>query len=90
MGKEVFIDCVGTTADNVLLNIGGKNMYRYETHLHTSPVSRCAQATVEDSLQFYKSIGYDGVFITNHFIDGNINIDQSKSYAEKIQFYCSD
>ena len=65
-------------------------MYRYETHLHTNPVSKCARATVGDSLQFYKSIGYDGVFITNHFIDGNINIDQSKSYAEKIQFYFSD
>lgn len=76
--------------DNVLLNIEGKNMYRYETHLHTNPVSKCARATVGDSLQFYKSIGYDGVFITNHFIDGNINIDRSKSYAEKIQFYFSD
>ena len=70
--------------------IEGKKMYRYETHLHTNPVSKCAIATVEDSLRFYKSIGYDGVFITNHFIDGNINIDRSKSYAERIQFYFSD
>ena len=65
-------------------------MYRYETHLHTYPVSKCARAAVENSLQFYKSMGYDGVFITNHFIDGNINIDRSKSYAERIQFYFSD
>lgn len=65
-------------------------MYKYETHLHTSPVSKCAKATVRDSLQFYKSMGYDGVFITNHFIDGNINMDKSKPYAEKIAFYFSD
>lgn len=65
-------------------------MYKYETHMHTKPVSKCANATVEESLQFYKSIGYDGVFITNHFIDGNINIDQSKSYFEKVNFYFSD
>ena len=44
-------------------------MYRYETHLHTFPVSRCAIASVEESLKYYKELGYDGVFITNHFPD---------------------
>lgn len=66
------------------------DMYRYETHLHTSPVSRCAKATVEESLDFYKGLGYDGVFVTNHFLDGNINIDRSKPYEKKIDFYFSD
>ena len=65
-------------------------MYKYETHLHTSPVSKCANATVEDTLRFYKELGYDGVFITNHFLDGNINIDKSLPYEEKINFYFSD
>lgn len=65
-------------------------MYKYETHLHTNPVSECAIATVEEQLTFYKSLGYDGVFITNHFLDGNINIDRNKSYEEKLDFYCSD
>lgn len=65
-------------------------MYRYETHLHTSPVSKCAKADVRESLEFYKSIGYDGVFITNHFIDGNCNHDPDASYKEQINFYFSD
>lgn len=65
-------------------------MYRYETHLHTLPVSRCAQAGVEESLRFYKDRGYDGVFITNHFLDGNINITPEASYQEKLDFYFSD
>lgn len=65
-------------------------MYQYETHLHTSPVSKCARATVRETVQFYKDMGYDGVFITNHFIDGNINIDKSRPYEEKIEFYFSD
>lgn len=65
-------------------------MYRYETHLHTSPVSACARATVRQSVEFYKSMGYDGLFITNHFIDGNISIDSSKPYADRIEFYFSD
>ena len=65
-------------------------MYRYETHLHTAPVSRCAKATVEESLAFYKKLGYHGVFITNHFLDGSIGIDKTKPYAEQIHFYFSD
>jgi hypothetical protein len=65
-------------------------MHRYETHLHTYPVSRCAHAGVEESIAFYKERGYAGVFITNHFLDGNINIDYSLPYEEKINFYFSD
>ena len=65
-------------------------MYRYETHLHTYPVSRCAKRTVRENLEFYKSLGYDGIFITNHFLDGNINIEYDRPYEEKIDFYCSD
>ena len=65
-------------------------MFRYETHLHTSPVSRCAKATVRESLEFYKTLGYDGVFITNHFIDGNINVDRSLPYRDRIEFFYSD
>ena len=48
--------------------------YRYETHLHTYPVSKCGKKTVEESLLFYQKLNYRGVFITNHFIDGNINM----------------
>ena len=65
-------------------------MYKYETHMHTSPVSRCAKATVRESLEFYKSMGYDGVFITNHFLDGNIDIDSNLPYEDRINFYFSD
>lgn len=65
-------------------------MYLYETHLHTSPVSRCASATVRETLKYYKKLGYKGVFITNHFIDGNINIDRSASYEERVNFFFSD
>ncbi|MBO7176669.1 MAG: hypothetical protein J6W14_04785, partial [Clostridia bacterium] len=64
-------------------------MYRYETHLHTYPVSRCAKHTVRETLEYYKSLGYDGIFITNHFLDSNINIEKDRPYEEKIEFYFS-
>ena len=65
-------------------------MYKYETHLHTYPVSKCAKANVLENLEYYKSLGYEGVFITNHFLDGNINLDKNLPYHEGIEFYFSD
>lgn len=65
-------------------------MYLYETHLHTYPVSRCARAGVRDTVEYYKSIGYDGIFLTNHFLGGNINIDPTLPYEERVEFYFSD
>jgi hypothetical protein len=64
--------------------------YLYETHLHTAPVSKCARAGVRETVEFYKDNGYKGIFITNHFIDGNINIDRSLPYEERINFFFSD
>jgi hypothetical protein len=65
-------------------------MYKYETHLHTAPVSKCAKCGVRENLEFYKKLGYDGVFITNHFLDGNVSVDRSLPYNEQIEFYFSD
>ncbi len=78
-----------------MLLAGGKKvspLYRYETHLHTSPVSACAKKTVRENLEFYRSLGYDGVFITNHFLDGNFvaRHNTEMSYEEKIRLYFSD
>ena len=65
--------------------------HRYETHLHTSPVSACARASVEDSVRAYKALGYTGVFITNHFLDGNIAFEiRGHSYAEMLDYYYRD
>lgn len=63
-------------------------MYLYETHLHTSPMSACAKATVRENLEYYKSAGYAGVFLTDHFIDGNICHEiRALPYEEKIRRY---
>ena len=50
---------------NSLISVPG---YKYETHMHTKPVSACGKASVRESLEFYKGLNYDGVFITNHFL----------------------
>ena len=65
-------------------------MFKYETHLHTFPVSKCACATVSETLDYYKYLSYDGVFVTNHFLDGNINVESGLPYKERLDFYFSD
>ena len=66
-------------------------MYKYETHLHTSPVSKCARSSVRDTLMLYKSLGYEGAFITNHFIQGNMTRPEGMtSYEDLVNFYFSD
>ena len=65
-------------------------MYRYETHMHTYPVSRCARTEVREALEFYRAQGFDGVFVTNHFLDGNVNISRDLPYEERLKFYFTD
>ena len=66
-------------------------MVLYETHCHTSPVSLCGKASVEDTVTFYKRMGYDGIFLTNHFLDGNINPEILKlPYRRQIDAYFAD
>ena len=65
-------------------------MYKYETHLHTAPVSKCATASIREYLEVYKKLGYDGIFVTNHFLDGSLNIDKTKPYEERLNFFYSD
>lgn len=65
-------------------------MYKYETHLHTSGVSACSRADVREQMEFYKELGYDGIFITNHFVDGNGLCNGMKDYNEKIEFFFTD
>ncbi|MBQ9806127.1 MAG: histidinol phosphatase [Clostridia bacterium] len=64
--------------------------FLYETHLHTLPVSRCGHFSVRENLEFYKKIGYAGVFITNHFIDSPKDKRWLPTYGENIQYFFSD
>ena len=65
-------------------------MYLYETHLHAQPISACARVSIRDNLEFYKQKGYTGVFMTDHFVDGNYAREaRSLPYDERIRYYFS-
>jgi len=41
--------------------------YKYETHAHTSGLSRCGKISPRDLVRLYASLRYAGVCVTNHF-----------------------
>ena len=70
---------------------GEENMaeYLYETHLHTAQSSACGSVSGADMADYYKSLGYAGIFVTDHFLNGNTTADASLPYAERIEIFCS-
>lgn len=62
--------------------------YRYETHMHTSEGSRCGKSTAAEMIRSYKEQGYTGVFVTDHFFNGNCAVDRSLSWEEKVELFC--
>ena len=68
-------------------------MYLYETHCHTKNSSACASNTPEQIVELYLANGYNGVFITDHFLNGNAVVSRddrfkNASYQEKIEAFC--
>lgn len=63
-------------------------MYRYETHLHTAESSACATASAEKQAMFYKSRGYSGIFVTDHFLNGNTTVPKNLGWSERVERFC--
>lgn len=63
-------------------------MYLYETHLHTSQASACSSATGAQMARAHKEAGYTGVFITDHFFNGNTCVPREKPWKERVALFC--
>ena len=44
-------------------------MYKYELHAHTSECDRDAHLSARELVHLYKEAGYDGMVITDHYIE---------------------
>ena len=56
--------------------------------MHTTEGSACGRSTGKEMVQAYKAAGYTGVFVTDHFFNGNCAIDRSLSWEEKVEQFC--
>lgn len=63
-------------------------LYRYDTHVHTSEGSLCGESTADEMARKFKEEGYDGIFITDHFFNGNCAIPQDLPWEERVEMYC--
>ena len=64
-------------------------MLRYETHCHTAESSACATATGERQAEFYKSQGFGGIVVTDHFLNGNTRAPENIPWEERVDILCS-
>ncbi len=62
-------------------------MFKYETHVHTSEASACASATGAAQAMLYKSRGYAGIIVTDHFFNGNSAIPREYTWEEKVECF---
>ncbi len=63
--------------------------YKYETHLHTKNSSACGHTQAKDYVDFYLKLGFDGIFVTDHFYLGNTCIDRSLPWEQWVENYCA-
>lgn len=63
-------------------------MNKYETHCHTREASACAGASAENQVLFYKSRGFKGIFVTDHFLNGNTSVPHDLPWEERVEGLC--
>lgn len=63
-------------------------MYLYETHCHTAKVSACSRLSSEEIVELYIENGYSGVFVTDHFLNGNTTVDRRLLFEEAVEKFC--
>ena len=59
--------------------------YRYETHLHTCQGSACASATGAEMARAHLAAGYTGIFITDHFFNGNTAVPRELPFFPRLR-----
>lgn len=64
--------------------------YLCETHCHTAKTSACSRLSPKDIVDVYVQNGYKGVFITDHFLNGNTTVVRghpNASYQDQIEYF---
>ena len=61
--------------------------YLYETHMHTSQGSACGHSEGHEYVEIYKKLGYTGIFVTDHFFQGNCAMNRTLPWRERVDAY---
>ena len=63
--------------------------FNYETHMHTSQGSACGLAAGGKMAEYYKSLGYTGFIVTDHFFGGNTAVSENQPWPDAVEQFCS-
>lgn len=58
--------------------------FLFDTHIHTSESSSCGRFTAAEVVERYKSLGYDGIIVTDHMNRHNLK-KLGDTYAEQLE-----
>jgi hypothetical protein len=64
-------------------------MSKYDTHVHTSQGSACGNNTGAEMVKHYKSLGYAGFIVTDHFCNGNTAIPSGLPWDLTMDLFCA-
>ena len=56
--------------------------YKIDLHTHTSPASPCSEISPERLVLAYQELDFDGIVLTNHFIDFLLKTDNPKQVSD--------
>lgn len=62
-------------------------LFKFDTHVHTSEVSRCGKVAAADMITMYKNAGYSGVVITDHYSIYTLERFNPKNWDEFLDNY---
>jgi len=65
------------------------NLYKYDTHVHTSETSYCGKVDATTLVRLYKKSGYHGVVITDHYTREYFEKIPERSWSKKVDRYLS-
>lgn len=88
-GAQLVIWTSAYDGGNLLHTYAAHNMYYVVSsvrtdHAHTSQVSRCAKIEGKELARYYKSIGYTGLIVTDHFFNGNTIVPADLPWEERM------
>ena len=66
-----------------------KYIYKYDLHMHSYPCS-VGGSPIRDHIDALIAKGYSGMVITNHFYNGNNDIDKTLPWADFVDAYWQD
>jgi predicted metal-dependent phosphoesterase TrpH len=63
-------------------------LFKYDIHTHTSEVSKCGLISARELVWFYKRLGFTGICVTDHFLNGNTTVPKDPPWEIKVELFC--